>query len=210
MVGQEHMSCSKNTKHCSQISRRTEPLGDCCRGLLDDLLYYVIKFSLTHGIPMWADYGTLLGIYQQGQSIPWDSDHDLGMHGVDTAKLYKLAGIVREDGYILRYFPTRNYFKFQVSRMNNLHVDVFIWYPVGDELHRLYYLPMDQKKGKEFPAIWLGDGAETIMQLHGHEHHESILVPCPAHSKKLLNHRYGHGWRTPLMGKVPHEQFATA
>ena len=54
-----------------------------------------------HGIDYWCDFGTLLGLYREGDIIRGDKDADLGILESERPRLMALASTFEADGYEL-------------------------------------------------------------------------------------------------------------
>jgi len=80
------------------LSRPDDVFWSLCR-VLETLLFVAER----HNIPMWAEYGTLLGLKRDGSPILWDYDGDVGILDKDRITLLEAvqkdqkAGLCPED-----------------------------------------------------------------------------------------------------------------
>ena len=186
------MPCQRDTPRCLSATNYAEMTDPCCMRNLRNVVHYVLDLLEANHIPYWADYGTLLGAVRHGGIIPWDGDADLSIRAEDLPKLMALQRKVELDGYEWDYMDERERVQVRYSRVNRTNVDIFAWRTREDgTLYRKGYCPViDPYKGKDFPLAWL-----YPLQ---HLPFEGRTVPAPFEAERLLAHRYGADWRTPL------------
>jgi lipopolysaccharide cholinephosphotransferase len=76
------------------------------------VLESLLTVAEKHGIQMWADYGTLLGLKRERGVILWDYDADLGMFDSDREKLLAAVKLEQQKGTITPLLVMdENYYK---------------------------------------------------------------------------------------------------
>ena len=160
------------------------------------------------GAVCFADFGTLLGIVRDGQIMAHDLDLDFGVlrsslksesqirdvltsRGSTLWRSYRVAGMLAAESYHFRRANGGGILKFDVN------------YYDCDEQHCrtwLFYRDPDQHYVKtELSVVELTydrvEGTKTV-EVRGQQ------VPIPLNAEKLLEQKYGAGWRTPDRGWI--------
>lgn len=197
--------CHKDSKKCD--TQKGNPLNECCKKNLMELLSVINIVFKKHNILWWLDYGTLLGATRQGQIIPYDDDCDIGILRQDLDKVLCLSDEFRLMGYHLVSWFYPNFLRLDYSRINELHVDVFVWdFQIMDFknlwendiiktacLYRKKYIPgKDENKGRNFPIEYLFP-LDTIRL-------GNLVLPCPNKPERFCEFRYGKEWRIDKKG----------
>jgi hypothetical protein len=196
------MTCNKETKRCPR-SYSTQ-INPCCRGHIELIWSTILEVCAEHDITVFGDYGSLLGVAQRangkGTGIVWnDKDGDGGILVKDMQKLTDLRYIFENRGFVFLKSMQRpgrysggNRYKIRLSEINEINVDLFVWYPqIAGLLDRTNYIYVDKFKGREFPEEWLF----PLQYLD----FENIKLPVPKEYIKLVEHRYTDNW----MGDAP-------
>lgn len=188
------MSCTPRGRQCDTAYIRAGlPTPNCCRDHLTRLVAAATRLFDEHGIRYWLDYGALLGAVREGGLIEHDNDADIGIHIDDWGKLKQLRAAAHERGFYLSLVVHAEYARAQVSFSNRLHICIFVWHPAPNGmLTRKNYMRIDDQvgKGKDFPAEWVENRSRVSW--------EGIEVWAPADPIRMIEHRYGSGWRRPV------------
>ena len=158
------------------------------------MLLFTIDQLQKNNIPFWFDAGTLLGIYRDGDLIPWDYDADIGIPAEYACKVAELR-YKFFPRYIIRKRPINNRLVTGDTRVVkvkavweklqqvNFHIDLFCVYKVHDKYRWVDSGVLKQVDSKYF------DTQEYIEW-------EGRKIPIPAHTAEYLSLRYGD-WRVP-------------
>jgi phosphorylcholine metabolism protein LicD len=201
------MSCNKNTKKCN--IQKGQNLNQCCKDYLVELLRVIDGLFAKHEITYWLDYGTLLGATRKGNVIPYDDDGDIGILRQDLHKVLSLSDELRLMGYHLVSWFYPNFLRLDLSRINELHIDIFVWdiKPMNFKemwehesqvrlttcMYRQKYIPgKDETKGKHFPMEYLFP--LTKINFSG------MMLPAPNNPKRFCQFRYGGEWQIDKRG----------
>jgi hypothetical protein len=148
------------------------------------------------GVPVHADYGTLLGIVREQDVIAHDYDLDFSLFSPRDGALYSstewhtFLGTLRRNGaHIMRH---RNRADYVMRLGSDLVADLFVWQlEAGGVWTRRRYRSSDDRrnKGKLTWHDWIASSRQ--MPFAG----GSVWVPEGACA--MVRHRYGDGWRTP-------------
>ena len=158
------------------------------------MLLFTIDQLQKNNIPFWFDAGTLLGIYRDGDLIPWDYDADIGIPAEYACKVAELR-YKFFPRYIIRKRPINNRWVpgdtrvvkvkavWEKLQQVNFHIDLFCVYKVHDKYRWVDSGVLKQVDSKYF------DTKEYIEW-------EGRKIPIPAHTAEYLSLRYGD-WRVP-------------
>lgn len=83
-----------------------------------DLLQELMRVCNEHGLKVYADSGTLIGVVREHGFIPWDDDIDVAMLREDYDKLMALSGEFK-DPFFLQTTTTHEYY---INRYAQLHM----------------------------------------------------------------------------------------
>ena len=197
------MGCNKDTKKCN--IKKGELLPDCCKKNILEILIILNKVFKEHNILYWVDYGTLLGATRNNSIIPYDDDGDIGILRQDLEKLLCLSDEFRLLGYHLVTWFYPDFIRLDFSRINELHVDIFIWdfkrmqfkkmWESQNQTKELvclyrnnYIVGKDEKKGQHFPVSMLFPLSKLKIQ--------ECAFWGPKEPDKFCEFRYGQDWRT--------------
>lgn len=77
-----------------------------------EMVSHILDVCKRHGLRIWADWGTLLGVVREHGFIPWDDDIDLMMMRDDYERLVSLADTEFKSPFFLQCVHTeKNYFR---------------------------------------------------------------------------------------------------
>ena len=158
------------------------------------MLLFTIDQLQENNIPFWLEAGTLLGIYRDGDLIPWDYDADIGIPAeyVDDAVALRYKLFPR---YIMRKRPIYNRWipgdtrvvkiktTWEKLQQVNFHIDLFCVYKVNDKYRWVDSGVLKQVDGKFFDR-------QELVEWEGRK------IPVPAHAEEYLSLRYGD-WKVP-------------
>ena len=172
----------------SAVLALTPMIDSYRRDALRRLVPGVCRLLEGHGIDYWCDFGTLLGLYREGDIIRGDKDADLGMLERERPRLMALASAFAAGGYeltdcggrsrrVIRIFDTRTRY----------YVDVYPYRADGDVLRSVIASPQE-----DIPAALVARRL-TVSFL-------GAAVRVPEHIEGVLQHRYGPAFRTPRRG----------
>lgn len=203
----DHKPCTARTQRCNDARRYNRALADCCRQHIIDIAGTINDMCAREGIRWWIDYGSLLGAVRNPLMgihpgiVPHDKDGDAGVLAEDWDRFLALSREVTKAGFFFQHkaprpgpnlFRAGNSVKVCRSELNRTNWDFFPWFERDDgTMYRTAYVQVDRFKGREFPRFWLGDLPRVPF--------EGMMLPAPAEAEMMLAHRYGPGWRTPLM-----------
>ena len=150
------------------------------KGIITDLEWFH-GFANKYNIEYWLDFGTLLGIYRDGEIIPWDYDCDVSAKAEDRPRIEQL---LQDLG--IEYTWANNGDSKSVLHLWH-HIDIFFWN--YDEENKLYYSDHGWCSKSQFPACHVEELGK--LSFLGKEY----LVPNDL--DKFLELRYGEGWNVP-------------
>ena len=81
------MNEEKEIRNGYEISAQTKKVW----AIQIEIVRHILDVCKRHGLQIWADWGTLLGVIREHGFIPWDDDIDLMMMRDDYEKLIRLA-----------------------------------------------------------------------------------------------------------------------
>lgn len=188
------MGCTPRSRQCdTTYLRKGQATPACCRENVIRTLAAATKLFDEHDIRYWLDYGALLGAVREGGMIAHDNDADVGILLEDWGKLKQVRPLAESAGFVLRFIKHLDYARAQVSYVNRLHVCIFVWHEVRPGwLERPTYMRIDEQvgKGRGFPKAWIEERSRVSW--------EGISVWAPSDPVRMVEHRYGPTWRTPI------------
>ncbi|MCK4358362.1 MAG: LicD family protein [Candidatus Cloacimonetes bacterium] len=161
---------------------------------MKEMLFDTLDILEKNNIRYWIDAGTLLGIFRNGDLLPWDYDADIGIISEYTLKVLNILHKYFPK-YLIRKKITNNpwlpgnirVIKIQTPweklRRINFHIDLFCVYKVGN-----YYRWIDNDSLKQVDQKYY-DNLDTIAW-------EGRKIPIPYNVEKYLRIRYGN-WSIP-------------
>jgi hypothetical protein len=201
-AGRGRRRCTPRTKRCDFWAWGEENVRPpCCTAHMIRLAAFVDDLLTRHGIMHWLDYGTLLGAVREGQLIAWDEDVDFGMLVADAEAVRALRRDIEAAGHRLDLSEYPDVIRIQLSRANQIHVDLFTWHERDGVLEhgadRTWDWPGMQDRSA-FPRTYLEPTEEIL--LHGRPY------PAPGPVDAFLReHRYGEGYLTPVRSTLTSE-----
>jgi len=162
------------------------------------MLLFTIDLLQKNNIPFWLEAGTLLGIYRDGDLIPWDYDTDLSIPAEYSDKAAALKFKFLPYYYVRKkkvkpgnefWIPGKDTRVIKIKSLwakqqnLDLHVDLFCMKKVNDKYH------------------WIGTGALKHADAKFFDTRDEITwegrkIPIPAHTDEYLTLCYGN-WRVP-------------
>ncbi len=89
-----------------------------------EMLDSIMSIAQKHNIPIWADYGTLLGAVRHKGFIPWDDDTDLSMLRKDYMKFPDiLKAELPSDFQIFSFYSSNDYDQPKIFIANRRYLD---------------------------------------------------------------------------------------
>jgi phosphorylcholine metabolism protein LicD len=148
------------------------------------------------GIKHCLSHGTILGVYRDGDTIPWDDDVDMALFSVDRDKYEEARHRLRALGFFVpnegnpkkrieAYGSKANmpYYDFVAIR-NGEKLEGWIFDLVGD-----YYIYDKARDGLTIPKRFF-DTLSTVTW-------RGLLFPAPSDIEGFLTIMYDSTWRTP-------------
>lgn len=154
-----------------------------------DALLALKQFLDGIGVPFFLAYGTLLGIYRDGDLLPFDKDMDVGIpwevprpwliEQVQASGVFEIKGLAELDE------ATREWNFAVVHKPTGVLTDFFFFKPDGATvLSGFHHLP--------HPVLWRFSAIETAPMLY-----RDHPFPAPADPERFLVEIYGADWRIP-------------
>jgi len=147
------------------------------------------QFLDAKGIPFFLAYGTLLGIYRDGDLLPFDKDMDLGIPW-DVPRQWLIDQIQASDAFEVKGLAdldeaTMAWNIAILHKEKNIVTDFFFFKPDGSSvLSGFHHRPS--------PLLWRFSAFETAPMLY-----RGVPMPAPADPEKYLVEIYGKEWRIP-------------
>ena len=196
---QEWRHKKKNAKIFKRKSILLKQYGNC---ILNSLFEVANKYD----IPMWIEFGTLLGAYREHGFIKHDFDLDVGMYKADYTmefenELYKKGFIKIRSFYIESVSSTEETMTEVTFDYQGLQLDIFFNHNDGNSRYAYYYIEHDKlnTKNKVYGVVKL-----KYPQVKG----LSLLAigncnyPSPANVEEVLEAYYGKNFMTPIKDYV--------
>ena len=141
------------------------------------------------GRPLLVLYGTLLGVYRDGDMIPGDDDFDVG-YVTDASdpdsfreEVKQLVLFLVRSGFTVSFNRRGRLFRIHIDDAHSPHLDVQpIWFEEG-RLWMHFYLSYPSSIGEFLPV------QERTLR--------GTNVYIPRHPESFLDANYGPGWRVP-------------
>jgi lipopolysaccharide cholinephosphotransferase len=148
----------------------------------------VCRVFAAHGIDYWCDFGTLLGIYRDGDIIRGDKDADLSIEATETPRIMALAGALRAMGYDLtdRGGRARKLLRIY-DRRTRYYVDIYPYERIGANLRSVLASPAE-----DIPLALVARRASVPFL--------GTTIVVPEDVPAVLRHRYGSMFTTPRRG----------
>ena len=172
----------------SAVLALTPVIDSYRRAALRRLVPSTCRILEANGIDYWCDFGTLLGLYREGDIIRGDKDADLGILESERPRLMALAAAFEADGHELtdRGGRSRRVIRIYDTR-TRYYVDVYPYRADGAVLRSVIASPQEDIPSalvaRRVTAPFLG-----------------ATVRVPDNIEGVLRHRYGPAFRTPRRG----------
>ena len=147
------------------------------------------RFLDEKDIPFFLAYGTLLGIYRDGDLLPFDKDMDLGIPW-DVPRQWLIDQIQASDAFEVKGLAeldeaTMAWNIAILHKEKNIVTDFFFFKPDGSSLlSGFHHLPS--------PLLWRFSAFDTAPLLY-----RGIPMPASANPEQYLAEIYGADWRIP-------------
>src|SRR5690606_29993145 len=128
------MTCGRDSVRCAAGRSQHVDTPACCLHHLHTVLRETVRILESHGIPYWADGGTLLGAVRDQAVIPWDTDADLGVMAADVPRVLGLAHAWEALGFEVQRHCGGALLRITYSPVNDMGVDLYPWAEDGDYL----------------------------------------------------------------------------
>jgi tetratricopeptide (TPR) repeat protein len=173
-----------STKLLIDASRKPIPVnaaGDTLIELHELLTQLDIKYFIA--------FGTLLGIYRDGNILPYDKDLDIGLPW-EIDRQFLINKIEKTDEWIIKghqYLKNLEIiWKFSaINKKTSIAVDFFFFKPEGNNL-------ISGLSGLPTPLKWLFTQIEI-----GSIQFRNILLPAPLNPEQFMQEIYGNNWHIP-------------
>jgi hypothetical protein len=181
--------------------------GGITRPINRDALYKNLKdvyeVFQEHGIKCWLSHGTMLGVYRDGDFIPWDDDADVGADIRTADRRLEAEEKLRDMGFFVPQIGDRTR---PVSEVDNMpyHDTVAIrdgekievwWYEkIGDK----YVYDVDRHAWLQHPEKYY----DTLATIDFKGTHFNI----PSHIEQWLEMMYSSDWNVPQEGRKYNNQ----
>ena len=138
------------------------------------------KFARKNKIRYWLDFGTLLGLYRDGDIIPWDKDCDVGVDVRDKPKIVKLLAEKKIHFTWAKNGPPQ-------SLIHIGKLDIFFW----------EYNKSKQEYWSEHPWCSKSNFNRSYIEKLDKLTYRSKTYTIPSLTDKFLALRYGPMWKYP-------------
>jgi phosphorylcholine metabolism protein LicD len=183
--------CSKHTKWCFEQKYKSPHYGhlynketfECCHRHLLNLFRNISVASEKFDFKFFLDFGTLLGCLRNGKKIPYDADIDLGMCIDEFNNFKKAFDYLQCNGEVIKQI-NNNIFIYKLSKINDVHIDIFIYEKkiIGNQ----YLYVGDQYK--KTPNSYFTEEDLFPLKKTSFENIETFI---PNNSKKYIEANYG-------------------
>lgn len=154
------------------------------------------------GIPFWLDFGTLLGVFRNGDFLENDLDLDIGLYLSDYSKALDKAMIKKGFKFFRGCHIDESKYGLELSYIkNNIKIDLFFYSKLDSDLYKVHCFDNFPGLG-ELQSIKKYGGLRVIEQsmiLKGLKkidfRGESFLIP--SNTDEYLSHHYGNDFLTP-------------
>jgi choline kinase len=159
---------------------------DDCFNLLDDL----ITLFEAHNIVYWMNWGALLGLYRDGDFIPWDTDIDVTIHERDVNTVDTIIiPIMKKLGC---FVP-----KTEICCSGDR------WFIRNKEKIELNWVVSDQDKYVYAPGRCNLACPKHYIDNLSKLFWRGLELSIPSNTDKYLELSYGKDWRKPIRGRKP-------
>lgn len=166
----------------------TPTIDRCRQRVLRRVVAAVCRVLDEYDVDYWCDFGTLLGLYRDGDIIGGDKDADLCILASEKPRIMTLAGEFARQGYVLTDRGGRSRKVLRVhDRRTWYYVDLYEFVPDGDLLRSAIASPQE-----DIPAALVANRARASFL------GAPVRVPADIHA--VLMHRYGPRFMTPRRG----------
>lgn len=159
--------------------------------MLINLLYNTCCALNEENIEYWVDFGTLLGIYREGNPILYDNDIDICIINLTTDKVNRLAKnlenrhIYFNQEYINKIYRCRNNNSFVLFNKHYGFSDLYI--NKIDKENKMYISPTGEKCNISMDLIGIPQDYKW----------KDIYIKVPQKIHETLVYRYGNDYMTP-------------
>jgi len=148
----------------------------------------VCRVFAAHGIDYWCDFGTLLGLYRDGDIIRGDKDADLSIVATEKPRIMALGGALRSIGYDLTDRGGRAQKLLRIyDRRTRYYIDIYPYEREGANLRSVLASPAE-----DIPFALVARRASVPFL--------GTTIVVPEDVPAVLRHRYGSTFTTPRRG----------
>jgi hypothetical protein len=184
--------CRKNTPWCFLNKYNTPNYGhlynrelfNCCNNHLVYLMNKICVASEKFNFKYFLDFGSLLGCLRNNRKIPYDVDIDVGICREELDNFKKAIGFLCENGE--KIIGKNNMFVYQLSKINNIHIDFFIYNKINKNGKELYISQQFYQTPKSF---FLKEDLFPLKKAT----FENLEVFIPNKSREYTERNYGIG-----------------
>ncbi len=151
-----------------------------------------------HGIPYWADAGTLLGAYRYGGVIPWDCDIDLAVLNVDHDNVKNAMRTLDPEKYEIQdwssYGNPKSFLKLFVKETGS-HIDLYHYVADPEKKTLTFNYTWERtpfpESWKECDAVMVRPHAYTDIFPLKNTHFDGMIIRVPNNIVSFLHTLFG-------------------
>lgn len=154
------------------------------------------------GIPIFADFGTLLGLVREGQLLKHDLDIDTGVIAdIDQQKIVRRT--LEDCGYKLwRQYYKGDYVVEESYKIDGIKIDINYYQMAEDKSNTWLFFwkrdyPYEKGNIRHIVEMTYSPFKDVVTK-----EFQGYLIDIPANAEKLLEEKYGENWRTPDKGWI--------